>query len=140
MFGKKVNDEDSIDKLDTILGKDTSIEGVINAGGSVRIDGRFKGEIITKGDLVIGDDAKIESSVTVRNIYIGGSLIGNVKAEGKLEISATGKLYGDVTVQNFVLEEGAVFKGNCQMKTEREENRDVLKTINFKSEVSPKRV
>ncbi len=106
----------NFEKMDTLIGKGTLCEGFINATGTVRIDGEFKGEIKTKGDLIIGEDGKAEAAVNSRNVYIGGSLRGNIKAEGKVELMVTGKLNGDIIVGDLFIEEGAIFNGNCKMQ------------------------
>jgi cytoskeletal protein CcmA (bactofilin family) len=106
----------NFEKMDTLIGQGTLCEGSINASGTVRIDGEFKGEIKTKGDLIIGEDGKVEAAVNSRNVYIGGSLRGDIKAEGKVELAVTGKLNGDIVVGDLLIEEGAVFNGNCKMQ------------------------
>lgn len=117
MFGRKGAAEPvAYDKVDTLIGKDTLFQGQINATGTVRVDGEFKGEIKTKGDLVVGEAGKIEAAIEARNVLIGGTIKGNIVALGKVDIAPTGKLYGDMRVRNLMIEEGAVFKGNCIME------------------------
>lgn len=116
MFNKKAKIEVNMEKMETILGKGTYGEGVLTASGSIRVDGAFKGEIKTEGDLVIGEDGKVEAAIRARNVYLAGCLNGNVQAEGKLEITVTGKLTGDIVVGDLVIDEGAFFNGNCHMQ------------------------
>ncbi len=119
MFGKKgpANEPVNFDKIDTLIGKDTLFQGVINATGTVRIEGEFKGEIKARGDLVIGDGGKVEATVEARNVLISGYLKGNIIASGKVDLAPTAKLFGDMKVKNLLIEEGALFKGNCLMET-----------------------
>jgi cytoskeletal protein CcmA (bactofilin family) len=117
MFGKKNAAEPvAYDKVDTLIGKDTVFQGQINATGTVRVDGEFKGEIKAKGDLVVGESGKIEATIEARNVLVGGIIKGNIIAMGKVDIAPTGKLYGDMKVRNLMIEEGAIFKGNCLME------------------------
>jgi cytoskeletal protein CcmA (bactofilin family) len=104
---------DGFNSFDTIIGKDTTLEGRIVTGSTVRLDGSFKGEIITKGDIFLGDSAKIEGDIKARNVYVGGAIQGNVEASGRVELSSTAKLFGQLKVGNLVIEEGAIFMGNC---------------------------
>ncbi len=121
MFGKKsVEAPANFEKVDTLIGKDTHFQGVITATGTVRIDGSYQGEIKTKGDLVIGESGRVEAHVEGRNVLVGGYLKGNIIASGKVDISPTGKVFGDMKVKNLIIEEGAVFKGNCLMEKEEE--------------------
>ena len=108
-----LNSSDSFNSFDTIIGKDTTFEGRIVTGSTVRLDGIVKGEIITKGDIFLGESAKIDGDVKARNVYVGGTIQGNVEAAGRVELSSTAKLHGQLKVGNLVIEEGAVFMGNC---------------------------
>lgn len=122
MFGKKTAAEPvAYDKVDTLIGKDTVFQGVITATGTIRVDGELKGEIKAKGDLVVGEAGRIEASIEARNVLIGGTIKGNIIAAGKVDIAPTGKLYGDMRVRNLMIEEGAVFKGNCLMEKDDSE-------------------
>lgn len=115
MFGKK-QDVIQVDKVDTLIGKDTFFQGSINATGTVRIDGEYKGEIKAKGDLIIGDSGKVEANIDARNVLIAGLIKGNINASGKVDLAPSAKLYGDIRVKNLLIEEGAIFKGNCLME------------------------
>lgn len=122
VFGKKSGPAPvNFEKMDTILGKDTLFQGAINATGTVRIDGEYKGEIKAKGDLVIGESGRVEATVEARNVLVAGYLRGNIIAQGKVDLAPTAKLYGDMKVKNLLIEEGAVFKGNCLMEREDSE-------------------
>ena len=104
---------DSFNSFDTIIGKDTTIEGRIITSSTVRLDGAFKGEVVTKGDIFLGEAAKIEGDIKARNVYVGGLIRGNVEATGRVELSSTARLHGQLKVANLVIEEGANFMGNC---------------------------
>lgn len=120
MFGRKPANPPVTPKLDTIIGNETIFEGNIRAAGSVRVDGEFKGEVKTKGDLVIGDSGRVEATVEAANVLIAGYMKGNILAHGKVDLSSAARLYGDIEVQKLVIEEGAVFRGNCFMESAEE--------------------
>ncbi|MCA9698005.1 MAG: polymer-forming cytoskeletal protein, partial [Myxococcales bacterium] len=50
----------STEDITTILGKGSSFEGKLTFEGTVRIDGRFSGEIRTEGTLIIGETAEVQ--------------------------------------------------------------------------------
>lgn len=135
MFGRKPAGEPvNYEKMDALIGKDTVFQGNIQATGTIRIDGEIKGEIKVKGDLVIGDQGKVEATVEARNVLVGGYLKGNIYASGRVDLAPTAKLFGDMRVKNLVIEEGALFKGNCQMETatsSKEENADAARRLNI---------
>lgn len=115
MFGKHKNTVNKI--VETMVGKDTVLNGTLQSRGSVRIDGTFQGEINSQGDLIIGEDAQVKACVDCANIIIAGRLDGNVCAKGKLELRSTGVMIGDVEAGTVSVEEGAVIKGYCIIKT-----------------------
>jgi cytoskeletal protein CcmA (bactofilin family) len=102
------------EKLDTILSKDTSFQGEMEAVGGIRIDGCFKGSIKTTGDVIVGESAHVEAQVSGRNVLIAGEIRGQVEASGKLELTLTGKLFGNLRAAKMYVEEGAVFQGECK--------------------------
>lgn len=118
MFRKK-EEPVNFDKVDTLIGKETVFQGNLSATGTVRIDGRVEGEINCNGDLVIGETGVVKANVKARNTLLSGEVEGNLIAQGKLEITTSGKLYGDVSVGKIIIDEGAVFKGRCDMKNEK---------------------
>lgn len=114
MFNKK--EEIDTTRIDTIIGKDTTINGTIEAKGILRIDGKIIGKLNTNGDIIISASGTAEAEVKCRSISIAGVLRGNVEASGLLEIEPSGKLYGDISVAKLSIGDGAVFHGVCKMR------------------------
>lgn len=115
MFGKRAAEPQQPRKVDTIIGKDTRISGRIQAAGTIRIDGSVDGEIEADGDVVIGEPGRLVASIHARSVTVAGEIQGNIHAEGRLELLPTGKLYGDVKTAVLAIEDGAIFKGACEM-------------------------
>ena len=107
-------------QIDAFLGADTDFEGKMSFKGSVRIDGRFKGEILTDGTLIVGETASLESNIRVSHIIISGEVRGNIAASDRIEINAPGKVYGNIETPTLVIAEGVVFEGNCSMQKTKE--------------------
>lgn len=100
-------------RVDTLIGKQTVIEGKLSATGSVRIEGCIQGEVVGDANLVIGETGKLVANVQGKNIILSGEVRGNVVASGRTEITATGRLFGDLTTHALVIDEGALLQGNC---------------------------
>lgn len=133
---KKAGEPVNYEKLDTLIGKETIFHGNIQATGTIRIDGELKGEVRVKGDLVIGDSGKIEATVEARNVLVGGYIKGNIYATGRVDLAPTAKIFGYMKVKNLVIEEGALFKGNCLMETgvqAKEEQTEASRKLNMAS-------
>lgn len=121
MFGsvrKKSNSHVSSD-IETIIGKNTSIKGIISGNGNIRIDGKVEGEIDSGGDVVIGEQGEVIASIKAVNVLISGTVKGNVQSSGKLSISSTGRLIGDVETALLSIDEGASFKGSSSMNQQK---------------------
>jgi len=119
MFGKKAVTAFVQDQVETMIGKDTVITGPIQAKGTVRVDGTVDGDVTTAGDLVVGDAGTIRAAaITARSGLISGTVYGNVEMQDKLELLPTAQLFGDIKVGTLIIGEGALFKGNCEMRGE----------------------
>ena len=103
-------------RIDTLIGKETSFTGKLEAKGIIRIDGNFEGEIATKSDIIVGEGAVINGRVKCSNITLAGRLDGKINVENKFDLRASGVLLGDVSAAVLAVEEGALFNGNFQMQ------------------------
>ena len=101
--------------INAFLGRNTEFEGKLSFSGAVRIDGQFRGEILTEGTLIIGEEAAIESNMHVSHVIISGQIRGNIVADEKVEIHAPGKVFGNIQAPVLVIDEGVIFEGNCKM-------------------------
>lgn len=111
-----VKDERVNDRVDTIIGAGTVFTGDLEIKGSLRVDGRCEGKIVSSGDVVIGESGLVVSTVEARNLQVAGTVKGEIKTSGLLDISSTGKVYGDIEVGKVTIADGAVFQGQCRMK------------------------
>lgn len=107
-------------EVKAFLGQGTEFDGKLMFGGSVRIDGDFKGEILGGGTLIVGESANIEANIVVDNLLVSGDVRGSIEIKERVEIFSTGRLLGNVKTTTFVIQEGAVFEGDCQMVSEPE--------------------
>ncbi len=115
----KILEEPRVDRIDTIIGENAVIEGLIKTKDRTRVDGRIKGDSFFEGHLVVGENGHLEGNVTAQSVLVAGEIKGNITAKNKLEISESGKIYGDITAKVLYIEEGAVFEGKCNMITEK---------------------
>ncbi|HHU50513.1 MAG TPA: polymer-forming cytoskeletal protein [Firmicutes bacterium] len=120
---KRENVEIGNKRIDTLIGKDSTFTGNIESAGTIRIDGNFEGEISTKGDLVIGENGQVKGKVKAQNIVVAGKMEGELEASGKLELVPSANVQGEVKMMLLVVEEGAVFQGNCQQYTKDQTER-----------------
>lgn len=114
---KKLQNNTETTHFDVIVGSDSELAGNVVSKGSIRIDGSVSGDIISEGNVIIGNDAKVTGNIKGANIEISGHTIGDVQSTGLLKIFETGILDGDIEVMSFIIEEGGAFRGNCDINT-----------------------
>lgn len=113
----KSQEEESFKKVETIIGPSVKVKGDFNSQGNIVVEGIVEGSLKTKGNLHIGDKAKVIAEVEANDAKIGGQVNGNIKIKGYLEIMATAKIFGDIEASILSIERGAILNGKCAMAT-----------------------
>src|SRR3954464_6410904 len=80
--------------LNALLGKGSQFEGKLLFEGTVRIDGKFAGEIISTDTLIIGEGAEVKANVQVGGLVCLGDYSGDAKATKSIELKAPAKVRG----------------------------------------------
>lgn len=102
-------------ELNGFLDRGSSFKGELDFEDTMRIDGKFHGKIMSKNELIIGESATIEGDIHVGRVAISGTVVGKIVAEQRVEIHRNGRVYSDIETPALVIEEGAIFQGNCAM-------------------------
>jgi cytoskeletal protein CcmA (bactofilin family) len=110
----KTAEINSPDRLNRIV-EGTEIVGDIKTDGNIRIDGKLKGTINTKGRLVIGPSGSIDGEITCENGDIEGQFNGRIHVNQLLSLKATARLTGEIHTSKLAIEPGATFTGTCSM-------------------------
>lgn len=110
----------TIDRKDiiAILGKGSEFEGKLTFEGVVQIDGRFLGEIVSKGTLIVGENAKVKAEIVVSSVIIKGEVTGNIKAPNCVELHAPARLVGNIVTPSLYIQKGVIFEGNTLMESD----------------------
>ena len=102
-------------ELNGFLDRGSLFKGELEFEDTMRIDGRFNGRITSKNELIVGESAQIEGDIHVGRVAISGTVIGKIVADQRVEIHRNGKVYCDIDTPALIIEEGAIFQGNCVM-------------------------
>ena len=103
-------------EITTLLGRGATFEGKLTFEGTVRIDGRFKGEVFSEDTLVIGEGAIVEAQIDIGEVIIQGSVVGNIVAKRSIEIHAPGRVKGDLHTPTLQIDKGVIFEGRSFME------------------------
>jgi cytoskeletal protein CcmA (bactofilin family) len=112
----KTHKEDEGPLIATTLGEGTSFAGTLRFKNSLRIRGRFDGEIDATGMLYIDKDAVVNArNVRATGVVVSGVVRGDIEAADRLEMLPTAKVYGNVRTAKLRISDGVVFEGACEM-------------------------
>jgi len=116
-------DESILSTLDqkdiiAVLGKGSEFEGKLTFEGAVQIDGKFTGEVFSKGTLIIGENARVKAEISVANVVVRGDMTGNIRAHNCVELHAPGRLVGNLVTPALYVQKGVIFEGNTIMESE----------------------
>jgi cytoskeletal protein CcmA (bactofilin family) len=105
------------------LGRGTKVTGKLLFDGTTTIEGEVEGEVIVRGDFIVGEKATITGKITATSVLIRGKVTAEIQADKEIEIQPPGVLTGDIITQSLVIRDGAFFDGNCSMKKEQKEGK-----------------
>jgi cytoskeletal protein CcmA (bactofilin family) len=113
MFGNKPTKPQN--RIDSLVGAGTVVEGNIAFSGGLRVDGRVRGNVLTADDqpstLVLSEKAQIEGEIRVSHAVINGTVIGPVFGAEYVELQPKSNVTGDVHYRTLEIQLGAVVQG-----------------------------
>src|SRR6266581_6833023 len=101
-------------RKESLIAADITIEGKIEGGGSVRVAGKFKGDVNVQGDLTIESGAKLTGGVRADKVTIAGELEGNVEQSSHVDLLQTGVVIGDLKAGSVTVASGARMRGQAE--------------------------
>ena len=105
--------EDS--EIKAYMGVDTVFNGSLTFDGTVRIDGKFEGEVHTNDTLIIGETGHLVAEISAGTIICRGRIEGTLIASKKVEIHANSRVVGNIKSPALYIELGGVLDGSCDM-------------------------
>jgi cytoskeletal protein CcmA (bactofilin family) len=113
MFSSKTSKPQN--RIDSLIGATTRIEGNVVFSGGLRVDGMVRGNVSAVADqpgtLVVSADARIDGEVHAAHIVVNGVINGPVNAGETLELQAGSRVKGDVHYKTIEIHQGAVVEG-----------------------------
>ncbi len=111
----KISENEVQNNSINIIGAGTVINGDIQSEGDIRIDGTLKGNLVTRGKVVVGPTGFIHGEITCRNADLSGRTEGKVMVSELLALKASAKVKGEIHTAKLSIEPNAVFTGTCNM-------------------------
>ncbi len=102
-------------RIDSLIGAGTRIEGNVSFKGGLRVDGEIAGNVTAVADepstLVLSEKARIEGEIRVSHLVVNGTINGPVYASEFLELQAQSRIQGDIHYRTLEMHLGAVLEG-----------------------------
>lgn len=102
-------------RIDSLIGATTRIEGNVFFSGGLRVDGAVRGNVAAlpdqPGTLVISEQARVDGEVQAAHIVVNGTINGQVDARETLELQAGSRVKGDIHYKSIEIQQGAVIEG-----------------------------
>lgn len=113
MFGKKKKFSSA--KIDTLIGKNTIINGDLIFTGGLHVDGKIVGNVIAEENsmavLILSENGSIEGEVKVPNMVLNGKIVGDVFGSNRVELAQKSRINGSVYYNLIEMAIGAEVNG-----------------------------
>jgi cytoskeletal protein CcmA (bactofilin family) len=116
---------------DLLLGAGAQFEGKLTFKGTVRIDAKFVGSIVTNDVLVVGERAKIDAEITCGTVVVHGEVNGNVKAKDGVDLRRSARVHGNVETSSLAVEKGALLQGEVKMVAGEKASRSATESVSL---------
>lgn len=97
--------------VDTTIGSNSMLVGILTSDGNVNIDGVFEGEIAAAQHIAISSAGRVRAQINTHSCTINGSMVGNIRATSAVAIQPSARVWGEIDTPTLQIEPGAVFKG-----------------------------
>ena len=128
MWKEKVNMKKDNAEIKAYMGEDTVFNGSLTFDGTVRIDGKFEGKVITEDTLIIGETGHLMAEISAGTVICMGRVEGTIVASKKVEIHSTSKILGNIKSPAIDIELGGTLDGNCNMTGKEKKIIPLVKT------------
>ncbi len=101
--------------LTAFIDQGSEFEGKLSFRDTVRIDGRFRGEISSENTLIVGESGEIEATIHSNPVAVSGTVSGDIHAKKKVVLHKSARVDGNIETVCLAIEEGAVVNGQIKM-------------------------
>ncbi len=110
----KLNKQDHVEAINTIVGEGSVVEGHFQIANSIRVDGTFRGKIMSSGSLIVSTQGEVDADlIQVKDAVVDGCVKGPLYASHSVRLGPSAEVDGDITTQVLIVEKGAVLRGIC---------------------------
>ncbi|MFQ5697960.1 MAG: polymer-forming cytoskeletal protein [Myxococcota bacterium] len=104
-----------VGSLTAFIDQGSEFSGKLSFRDTVRIDGRFEGEISSDNTLIVGESGTIDANIRSEIVIVSGEVHGDIFASRQVVLHKTARVLGSIDTQSLVIEDGAQLSGSVQM-------------------------
>lgn len=128
MLGRKKSKKST--RIDTVIGKTTTIRGDIEFAGTLHIEGNVIGNVKAETDeqatLILDEESIIQGDVSVANILVNGTVEGDIFSTAHAELLPHARIKGNLYYNLIEMSVGSAVNGSL---VHREEERGQIEYI-----------
>lgn len=86
-------------RIDTLVGRNTTVTGDLRFTGGLHVDGRVKGNVVSEDHesvLSLSEHGHVDGEVRVPHVVLDGEVHGDVHASDKVELGPHARITGNV--------------------------------------------
>lgn len=102
------------------VGPNLFIKGEITADESLSIEGHIEGTIKSTGKkrVTVGKRGRVHADIEASIVEVRGKVAGDIRCDDVVHLYATGTVSGSIDCERLVVDDGAVFSGQINMRRE----------------------
>jgi cytoskeletal protein CcmA (bactofilin family) len=120
---KKDSGTAGVGTLNAFIDQGSEFSGKLSFKDTVRIDGKFDGEISSENTLIIGETGRIHATIQSETVIISGEVEGEILAPRQVTIHKTARVTGNIRTGSLAVEEGAELNGQITMTAQTQGTR-----------------
>lgn len=109
-----------LEEPETILGEKVCVEGFLSFETLLRIDGSFKGELLSEGTLIVGPQGRVKANIHhLKEAFISGKVEGDISVKERLVLRGKAEVRGNITAPILSVDEGVTIIGQVQVAAQK---------------------
>ncbi len=100
----------------SVIAASIQVEGTLSGSGQILVDGRVRGSIEGRDEVVVATRGRVDATVHGRLVMVAGRVTGDITADEKIELEPTAQVNGNMTAPRILIRDGATFRGKVNMK------------------------
>ena len=123
-------------QIKAYMGEGAVFNGSLSFEGTVRIDGKFEGQVNTDDTLIIGETGHLRAEIFAGTVICLGLVEGTIIASKKVEIHSNSRVVGNIKSPALYIELGGILDGSCDMSGKENKIIPLIKTEEKEKKVS----